>query len=114
MPLRDTVRGSGTGSKNSTIAFESLRENPRAALLLANETVYLTWGSSCDVGPYHGWVMAYDAGTLQQKTVFNASPDADDSGIWASDTGPAQIHKFCLKGSMAFTLSSRCSAIRLA
>jgi len=87
--IHATVRGSGTGSKNSTLVFESLRENPRAALLLSNGAVYLTWGSSCDVGPYHGWVMAYDAATLQQKAVFNASPDADDSGIWASDTGPA-------------------------
>jgi hypothetical protein len=66
-----------------------LRENPRAALLLANGLVYLTWGSSCDVGPYHGWMMAYDAKTLKQKAVFNASPDADDSGFWASDMGPA-------------------------
>jgi hypothetical protein len=65
-----------------------LRENPRASLLLANGSVYLTWASSCDVGPYHGWVMAYDAHTLKQKAVFNASPDGDASGIWAGDTGP--------------------------
>jgi hypothetical protein len=69
--------------------FEPLRENPRAALLLANGAVYLTWGSSCDVGPYHGWVMAYDAQTLAQKAAFNTSPNADQSGIWQSDTGPA-------------------------
>lgn len=33
--------------------------------------------------------MAYDAHTLAQVAAFNASPDADDSGIWAGDTGPA-------------------------
>jgi hypothetical protein len=87
--IQATVRGSGDGSKNGTVSFDSLRENPRAALLLANNNVYLTWGSSCDVRPYHGWVIAYDAKTLKQKAVFDASPDADDSGIWASDTGPA-------------------------
>jgi hypothetical protein len=70
------------------VEFDPLRENPRASLLLVNGSVYLTWASSCDVGPYHGWVMAYDAHTLKQKAVFNASPDGDDSGIWASDTGP--------------------------
>jgi len=32
--------------------------------------------------------MAYDAPTPKQKAVFNASPDGDDSGIWAGDTGP--------------------------
>jgi len=46
-------------------------------------------GSSCDEGPYHGWVMAYDAHSLRQKSVFNASPDGDDAGIWEGDTGPA-------------------------
>lgn len=87
--IRATVRGSGNDSTGGNLTFDPLRENPRAALLLSNGTVYLTWASSCDVGPYHGWVMAYDAQSLKQKAIFNTSPDADDSGIWASDTGPA-------------------------
>jgi hypothetical protein len=87
--IQASVPGRGNGSTGGSLAFGPLRENPRAALLLANGTVYLTWASSCDVGPYHGWMMAYDAQSLKQKAVFNASPDADDSGIWASDTGPA-------------------------
>ena len=70
-------------------AFDPLRELPRAGLLLAKGQIYLTWGSSCDVGPYHGWVMAYDARTLAQTAVFNTSPDAEQSGIWQSDNGPA-------------------------
>ncbi len=87
--IRATIHGSGAGSHSGKVEFDPLRENPRAALLLANRSVYLTWASSCDVGPYHGWVMAYDAKTLKQKAVFNTSPDGDDSGIWAGDTGPA-------------------------
>ncbi len=87
--IKATMKGSGTGSQSGKVSFDPLRENPRAALLLANGSVYLTWGSSCDVGPYHGWVMAYDPHTLRQRTVFNTSPDGDDSGIWGSDTGPA-------------------------
>lgn len=58
-------------------------------MLLAGGNVYLSWGSSCDVGNYHGWVIAYDARSLQQKAVFNTSPNDKESGIWASDTGPA-------------------------
>jgi len=73
--------------------FDSLRELPRAGLLLSNEQVYLTWGSSCDVDPYHGWVMAYDARTLAQTAVFNTSPAASRSGIWQSDNGPAADEK---------------------
>lgn len=87
--IKASARGSGAGSSNGQIDFEPLRENPRAALLLVNDKVYLTWASSCDVGPYHGWVMAYDAHALTQVAALNTSPDADDSGIWAGDTGPA-------------------------
>jgi hypothetical protein len=87
--IKAMIDGKGTGSKLGKVEFDPLRENPRASLLLANGSVYLAWGSSCDVGPYHGWVMAYDAHTLKRKAVFNASPDGDDAGFWAGDTGPA-------------------------
>jgi hypothetical protein len=84
-----SLSGSGRGSSGGKLDFNPLRDNPRAALLLNHGTVYLTWASTCDVGPYHGWAMAYDAQSLKQKAVFNASPDGDDSGFWAGDTGPA-------------------------
>jgi hypothetical protein len=87
--IRASVAGTGAGSSGGTVQFDALRENPRSALLLSNGSVYLTRASSCDVGPYHGWVMAYDARTLQQQAVLNTSPDAGDSGIWHSDAGPA-------------------------
>lgn len=74
---------------NGQIDFDPLRELPRAGLLLVKGNVYLTWASSCDVAPYHGWIIAYDAHTLSQTAVFNTSPDAEESGIWQSDTAPA-------------------------
>ncbi|HTX36989.1 MAG TPA: hypothetical protein VME43_18295 [Bryobacteraceae bacterium] len=85
--------------------FDGLRELPRAGLLLAGGQVYLTWASSCDVGPYHGWVMAYDAHTLAQTAVFNTSPGASESGIWQSDAGPvadSQGHVYCATGNGVF------------
>jgi hypothetical protein len=88
--IKAAVKGRGAASSaNGVIDFDPLHQLPRAALLLARGTVYLTWGSSCDVDPYHGWVMAYDARTLAQTAVFNTSPDAEKSGIWQGDTGPA-------------------------
>ncbi len=87
--IRASISGSGSGSSSGKLSFNPLRDNPRAALLLNRGAIYLTWASACDVGPYHGWVMAYRAGSLKQEAVFNASPDADDSGIWEGDTGPA-------------------------
>lgn len=83
------VPGRGAASVNGKVAFDPLRENPRAALVLANHTVYLSWASSCDVDPYHGWIMAYDALTLVQQAVLNVTPDGSEGGTWLSDAGPA-------------------------
>lgn len=87
--LTASVLGRGRGSKNGRLDFNPLLENPRASLLLTNNALYLTWASSCDVGSYHGWVMAYDPETLAQKAALNVTPDGGEGGIWASDTGPA-------------------------
>jgi len=83
------VQGSGIDAEHGMVSFNPLRENPRAALLLARGVVFLSWASSCDVAPYHGWVLAYDAATLKQRAVLNASPDGADAGIWQGDAGLA-------------------------
>uniref|UniRef100_Q01VM9 Pyrrolo-quinoline quinone n=1 Tax=Solibacter usitatus (strain Ellin6076) TaxID=234267 RepID=Q01VM9_SOLUE len=91
------------------IAFDGLRQLPRAALLLSGGQVYLTWGSSCDAGHYYGWVMAYDARTLAQSAVLNVSPDAAESGIWQSDNGPAadeQGNVYVATGNGRFTAAT--------
>jgi len=84
-----SVPGRGDGSKNGQLRFDPLLHNSRAALSLVKNTIYLAWASSCDVGPYHGWLMAYDPQTLEQRAVLNVTPDGDQGGIWASDTGLA-------------------------
>lgn len=88
-PITASAKGKGDDSQNGVIGFNNLRENPRAALLLSSGVLYLTWASSCDVDPYHGWVMAYDPETLAQKAVLNTTPDGSEGGIWMSDAGPA-------------------------
>jgi hypothetical protein len=87
--IQATSSGHGDGNSSGQVRFDPLRENPRAALLLAKGVVYLTWASSCDVKPYHGWIMAYDSHSLKQLAAFNATPDGYDGGFWAGDTGPA-------------------------
>ncbi|MGC1615367.1 MAG: hypothetical protein WA736_11830 [Candidatus Acidiferrum sp.] len=84
-----SVPGRGEGGTNGQVRFDPLRENPRASLLLANNALYLSWASSCDVPTYHGWFMAYDSATLEQRAVLNITPDGSEGGIWESDTGPA-------------------------
>jgi hypothetical protein len=73
----------------STDSFVPLMQNQRPALLLANGMVYLGFASHCDRQPYHGFLMAYDAHTLAQVAVFNASPTGTEAGIWQTGQGPA-------------------------
>jgi hypothetical protein len=70
-------------------AFDPKQYAERAALLLVNRTLYLTWTSHCDIGPYNGWVMAYDARTLKQRSVLNLTPGGREGAIWQSGAGPA-------------------------
>jgi len=69
--------------------FDPLMQNQRPALMLANGKVYVGYASHCDKDPYHGFLMAYDAHTLQQQAVFNTSPTGSEASIWQSGQGPA-------------------------
>jgi hypothetical protein len=87
--INATFPGSGYGSISGVLTFEPLRHNQRPALLLVNGIVYICWASHCDNEPYHGWVMGYNATTLQQSVVFVNTPDGVDGGIWMSGQGPS-------------------------
>lgn len=82
------VPGSGVGSIGGMIALQSQFEIQRAALLLANGEVYVGFGAYCDSGPYHGWLLAYDASDLSLRATFNVTPDGDGGGIWQAGQGP--------------------------
>ena len=79
----------GIGDGTTTVNFNALRENQRPGLLLSNGIVYLGFGSHGDNPTYHGWVLAYNAPTLQQVLVYNATPDGSEGGIWQSGGGLA-------------------------
>ena len=60
-------------------------------MLLTHGTVYIGFG-----GCHSGWLLAYDAQTLAQIGKFNASPNLDGEGkyasaggIWMGGGGPA-------------------------
>jgi hypothetical protein len=104
-PVAITASVPGTGEGGSTIVFNSLRQMNRPGLLLVNGLVYLAYASHCDNGPYHGWIFAYDAATLTQKSVFNTTPNGGLGGIWMSGTGLAaddQVNIFAATGNGTF------------
>ena len=69
--------------------FSSLLNNQRSALLLANGQVYVAWASHCDLNNYQGWLMAFDAGTLQLSQGWTPEPSGEAGGIWMAGGGPA-------------------------
>ncbi len=88
----DLATGADMPASPVTIAakdFDPLMQNQRSALLLANGTVYVGFGSHCDKEPYHGFLIGYDAKSLLQTGVFNTSPTGSGASIWQSGQGPA-------------------------
>src|SRR5579883_2889327 len=83
-----TVAGTGAGANNGSITFDPAWEIQRPGLLLANGSVYFTFGSHADQGPWHGWLFQYDASNLSQApAVFNATTAGVGGAIWQSGRG---------------------------
>jgi len=74
---------------DGTAAFDPKLGNQRPALAMVNGSVIIAWASHEDIGPYHGWIMAYDAASLKQSGVLCITPDGENGGIWQSGRGPA-------------------------
>ena len=87
--VQASVAGTGAGSSGGQVAYSSLYQNVRPALLLANGTVYFAAGSIEDTDPYHGWVLGYDATTLNLVGIYNDTPNGRRGGIWHSGGGIA-------------------------
>lgn len=72
------------------VTLQNVSALQRPALLEVNGSILIGFGSNgCDRAA-HGWLLAYNAATLQQQAVFNSSPAVQwGSSIWMSGIGPA-------------------------
>jgi hypothetical protein len=89
--LQASVPGTGDGSSGGTLNFDPHWENQRPGLVLLNGIVYIAFGArqSETLGPNHGWILGYNANTLQRTGSFCTTPNAGNSGIWMSGSGLA-------------------------
>jgi putative pyrroloquinoline-quinone binding quinoprotein len=81
--------GTGDNSTGGYVIFDPGQYEERSGLLLLNGQIYLAWASHCDVRPYTGWVMAYNASTLKQTSVINVTPNGSEGAIWGAGAGLA-------------------------
>ena len=74
------------------------------ALSLVNGTVYVSWASHGDNGPYHGWVVAWNVANITTtgfgnslSGVLDTSPTGSEAGVWqggaALDLRPRRPHR---------------------
>ena len=87
--LQATVPGTGAGSIGGILTFDPRFQHQRAALLLSRGSVYMGFGSHQDTPPFHGWLLRYDAASLQQTGVWCATPDGQGGSIWHAGSGLA-------------------------
>src|SRR4051812_23542321 len=80
--------GAGAGSSEGNVAFDATLANQRPGLGLSAGVVTIGWSSFCDTGPYHGWLIAYDAATLAQVGAIDVTPDGSQAGIWMAGAAP--------------------------
>ena len=87
--IEATYPGTGSGNVGGVITFGNQKQNPRPGLALVNGIVYAGWASHCDWGPYHGWLIGYNATNLQRVAVYNSTPYGSNGGIWQAGCPPA-------------------------
>jgi len=85
-PVEIQASASGTGAETT---FNPTVHVARPGLLIANGTVYTSWGSHCDAGSYAGWVLSYGETTLRQTGSINLVPNGNEGGVWSAGSGPA-------------------------
>ena len=111
--VKAAIAANGLDSVNGVVTFNPTQQLQRSALTLAAGVLYAAYAGYADTDPYHGWVIGFDAATLQPLTnyVFNDTPNntsgsnPGEGGIWMSGDGlavDAQTNLYVLAGNGSF------------
>ncbi len=88
------IGGSIMRTDGTVDTFVDQHQQNRPGLLLANNTVYVGFGSSCDAvpGAVNGWVFGYDKSSLHKTAQFVTTASSANSwlgSVWQSTFAPA-------------------------
>lgn len=92
------IPGTGVGGSNGIVRFNPKQQINRCAMTLAGGILYAAYAGYADTDPYHGWVIGFNASSLQPLSnyVFNTTPNstvaafgphAGEGGIWMGGCG---------------------------
>jgi len=87
--ITGTYPGTGDNSSNGNVVFDPKQYKERSGLLLLNGVVYLAWASHCDIRPYTGWIMGYNATTMAKTSLIDVTPNGEEGAIWGAGAGLA-------------------------
>jgi hypothetical protein len=87
--LSGSVPGTAPDGNGTSVPFNVQWANQRPGLLLQGGYVFIGFASHGDNGPWHGWILGYNATTLQQTGIWNTSPNGKGNGIWGAGSGIA-------------------------
>ncbi|MGA9569862.1 MAG: chitobiase/beta-hexosaminidase C-terminal domain-containing protein [Candidatus Acidiferrales bacterium] len=87
--LSGSVPGTAPDGNGSSVPFNVQWANQRPGLLLQGGYLFIGFASHGDNGPWHGWILGYNATTLQQTGIWNTSPNGKGNGIWGAGSGLA-------------------------
>jgi outer membrane protein assembly factor BamB len=81
--------GSPQAMGGGVAMFAPDSELQRPGLLLQNGVIFVGFGSNCDQGGYHGFVLAHDQHTLKPVASYITTPTGSQGAIWQSGMGLA-------------------------
>jgi len=114
-----SVPGTASDGQGGVVSLNQITQIQRPGLVLANGTVYAALGGcGPDPQPYHGWLLGYNASTLNQTVVLNTSPNGAENAIWQSGRAPVtdatgSIYLFTGNGSYNGTTDLADSALKI-
>jgi alpha-glucosidase len=103
--IRGSVAGTSADAQDGMVVFDPFLQLNRPGLLLAYGKVYVAFGSTGDMGAFHGWVFGFDALALSHSPIIlcttpdedgpqtltppGATARANHGGVWQSGNGLA-------------------------
>src|SRR5215472_15536589 len=102
-----TIGATVTMTDGTPLTMDTRWALQRPGLLSSNGKVYIGFGTHCDNNhaASHGWVLAYNEGTMRQVGAFTTTRDPSDSyiaGIWMAGFGLSGDRK----GSVYFSVGN--------